>query len=305
MKKYTLQARLAFCHSTDVTYQSRRPASGKLDGRTCRVLSFKQIGDGTAHKQGFSRVRQASSLKKKPTTSAGPLVTVANAATLFQQPAGRVAMFQSQRLFSYLLVASAVTFASSTGAIDLISHNGFSECWDQSISKDQFLEAARSSVDGITACVPPQSGNSPAPFSFCDTNACAGGQQGCPMTLHASTAPAGDFATGSFSGTGSLNDITVQLAVFQVPCTLTITGITLAYGWTNTLQPDGNNGQYAGALPGASATFNTYSLGGNCQGSVNSLFGATAAVAAQSAVANAIKPRLTTATVPESVCPLQ
>ncbi|QBB70620.1 hypothetical protein ELE36_09715 [Pseudolysobacter antarcticus] len=214
-------------------------------------------------------------------------------------------MSQLPRLFSCLLAASAATLASSAGAIDLISHNGFSACWDQSITKDQFLEAARSSIDGTTACVAAQSGNSPAPFSFCDTNACAGGQQGCPVTLHASTTPAGDFGAGSFSGAGSLNDISIPLAVFQVPCTLTITGITLGYGWNNTLQPDGNNGQYAGDLPGASATFNNYTIGGNCQGSVNSLFGATAAVAAQNAVANAIKPLLTAATVSESVCPLQ
>lgn len=204
-----------------------------------------------------------------------------------------------------LALALLLDVAGAASAGDLVSHNGFAQCWEKAISQDQFLDAARSGIDGSGACVPAQSGNSPAPFSLCDTNACVGAQQGCPVTLHASSAPTGNFINGSFGGSGTVSDIPVHLVVFGVPCTLTITGISFNYNWNNTLYADGNSGKYAADLPGVNVGFNAYTVGGNCQGSVNSLFGATAATAAQNAVAAAITPLLTAATVTESVCPLQ
>jgi len=210
----------------------------------------------------------------------------------------------SQRLLSTLLTLTCAGFPVIAGAGDLVAHNGFAECWEQATTKELFLDAARASVNDLIGCAPTLSGNSPAPFSLCDTNSCVGSQPGCLMIVQATTAPGGDFTSGSFSGTGTVGNMSIPVTVFGVPCTMSLTGIAFTYAWTNGMQADGNNGRYAADLPAASVNFDNYTLTSNCQGSVNSLFGDTAVSNAEDAVAAAIKPLLTTATVSEAVCPL-
>jgi hypothetical protein len=190
----------------------------------------------------------------------------------------------------------------------LLMHNGFAECWNSAITKPMFLTAAQNSVDGLTGCVPPQSGTeSGIPYQVCNTAGCNGGAMGCQVTLHAATAPTGDFSTGSFSGAGSADNLSVPITYtlgVTTSCVMTITAITLTYGWNNTLQADGNNGKYSSALPTNSVTFNTRTIGGNCGATVNGFLGPLAVTNAQTAAATAIKPDLIAATVDESICPL-
>ena len=205
------------------------------------------------------------------------------------------------------LVAFATLGFATQASAELVFHNGFAECWDKAITKPMFFSAAQSSVDGLTGCVPPQSGTDPIPYAVCNTAGCAGGQMGCQVTMHAPTPPTGDFNTGAFSGTGTADNLSVPITyTFGVTssCVMQITGIGLTYAWTNTLQADGNNGKYSSALATRTVTFNAYTIGGNCGGTVNGFLGPAAVTNGQTAAATAIAPNLTAATTDESVCPL-
>lgn len=222
------------------------------------------------------------------------------AAKVFTNQQGEFDMFAYRHGVVGLAVAVALGFAAPCGAVDLISHNGFAECWTSAITKDMFYSAAEASIEGLTGCVSPQSGGG---ASVCNTVAgCAGGVAGCKVTLHIGNAT-GDFGSGSFSAPGSADQILVPITGID-NCTMQLNNIVLSYAWSNTLQADGNNGKYASALPSRSVTISSYTTGGNCQPTTVALLATTAKNSAQTAAGNAIAPLLTAATVGESVCPL-
>lgn len=194
-------------------------------------------------------------------------------------------------------------------AADLVHHDGFETCWSAALTKPQFLDELRESIDGKTGCIPPQSGNqSGIDYTICDVaNGCGAGIAGCPVALQAS-AFSGDFLAGSFSAPGTASNVAVPInAGFLGSCTLDITAITLTYGIDYLMRIDGIDGVHTDDMQAPVVDITSQSTSNNC----NALIGAfiatyipQAIVAAEASAAEAIEPELRSRTVERSICPL-
>jgi len=175
-----------------------------------------------------------------------------------------------------LLAASADSTAQF--AYDLVSHNGFEACWSKAITKPQFLGLLKSAIDGTTGCIL-YVGYTDSGFDWqmCPNPACAGGVGGCPVTLHAG-AFTGDFATGQFSGSGTADDISVDMfysGVTSGTCTLKFTNLTQTYSPFFYVEPDGNSGDHMYGLDPLTPTWNTHnssSADPNCAAQASKVF---------------------------------
>jgi len=204
--------------------------------------------------------------------------------------------------------------ASPAGAVDLVVHNGFEECWAKSISKTQFTDLMQSAIDGATTCIASSSGGCGTGCSYtaCNTPACPGSAVGCPVTTHANTF-SGTFAAGAsgFSASGSADNISVPVSyvLFGNPgsCTVTVANISLSYSLDYTLSADGNNGLYAGSLDQTLVTVNNGYTATSPDITCNifaNTFAQSIVPTAETAAAAAVESLELPATVGESVCPL-
>jgi len=209
-------------------------------------------------------------------------------------------------------VASVMAIAGAAQAGDLVIHNGFESCWAQALTRDQFLSALQMAIDSTASCIPPITGNDSSTgltYTACGKPQCNGGSIGCPVVLHAS-AFGGDFGTGQFNASGSIDDIVapVQYSVSPLPpaeCNITISNIVLAYAPAYTVAPDGNSGAYMAGLQQPGIGITSYAATGDAMAcnllasSYVSLFQSMAEVQANNLVTGLLAP-----TVGESVCPL-
>ena len=212
------------------------------------------------------------------------------------------------RQLARAMLFSTLLFSAIQAHADLVFHQGFETCWTPSSTKTQFLDSLRTSIDGLHGCMPQQSGTtSGVTYSVCGTPACDGGAVGCPIVLHAQ-AFSGDFPTGTFSGPGSADDITLPVSytgVVSGACNKVLSAIVLTYNPDYTMLTDGP-GVYSDALAQVAVTINSYTLGGTSCGALDTLVnqaitnGITQAQsAATQAIATALAP-----TVGVTTCPL-
>jgi hypothetical protein len=207
-----------------------------------------------------------------------------------------------------LLAASAGSTAQS--ALDLIIHNGFEACWSTAITKPQLRDLLKSTIDGRTGCIL-YAGYAAAGLNWeiCNTQACAGGVGGCPVTFHAGTFTgdfgAGDF-TASFSSPGTTDDISIPVSyyndVISDTCTLTLSNLTQTYSPFVYFQPDGNGGDYIIAMNPLAITFDTVTPSSADPMCVSQA--ATAISYAQSIAGIEANVPLSYAVPGQSVCPL-
>lgn len=218
-------------------------------------------------------------------------------------------------------MGSAVRFALAAAALlpvvavaqtaDLVIHNGFEACWSNALTKPQFLNLMQTSLDGASGCIGPQSSTQNGiTVTACNTNVCAGGATGCPVNVHVpSGAFTGDFDTGTFAGSGSMDDIVVPVTfsgAINDTCTITLTGIALSFAPDYSFTADGNNGNYAAALVQAPMSLTSYTASGSdffCQTAV-SQYGPQLKSAAESQGTILTEARLRASTVAQSICPL-
>ena len=211
------------------------------------------------------------------------------------------------------LAAGAALFlvvsASPVAAGDLLIHDGFETCWVTAKTKPQFLESIRTSINGTTACIAPQSGSeSGVGYTICQaTNGCGSGVDGCAVTMQAGTF-SGNFVTGEFAGPGSANNIAIPVTTTALGnCTINLTGITLGFSLDYLMQTDGTDGVYSVDLmpPGVSIT--NYATSNNCSSFLSGLIASyvpQAIAAAEANAASTIEPDLRVDTLAQSVCPL-
>lgn len=194
-------------------------------------------------------------------------------------------------------------------AADLVQHHGFETCWSPALDKARFLTAMRTSIDGRTGCIPPQSGSeSGVAYTVCNvTNGCGSGVPGCAVGLQAG-AFSGDFVAGIFAAPGTASNIAAPLdAGFFGSCTVNITAITLTYALDYLMRTDGTDGVYTDDLQTPVVDIVSYSSNNNC----NALIGAAIAsylpqaiAIAETGAASAIDPSLRTHTLERAICPL-
>jgi len=214
-----------------------------------------------------------------------------------------------QRRCEWLAVAAAALIAAPTLAADLVHHHGFETCWSPALDKPQFLTAMRTSIDGKTGCIPPQSGNeSGVAYTVCNVaNGCGSGVPGCAVVLQAGVF-SGDFVAGSFAAPGTASNIAAPLdAGFFGSCTVNITAITLTYTLDYLMRVDGIDGVYTDDLQTPAVDIVSYASNNNC----NALIGAAIAsylpqaiVSAETGAASAIEPSLRANTLERAICPL-
>lgn len=203
-----------------------------------------------------------------------------------------------------LLAASAGSTAQF--AYDLVTHNGFEACWSKAITKPQFLGLLKSTIDGTTGCILYAAyADSGFNWQTCLNPACPGGVGGCPVTLHTGTFN-GDFATGQFSGSGTADDISVDMYYYNDvtggTCTLKLTNLTQTYSPLFYVQPDGNNGDYMYGLDPLAPTWDTHSASSadpNCAAQASNVF-----FNVQETVRVQAQVGLYYGAVDQSVCPL-
>lgn len=197
--------------------------------------------------------------------------------------------------------------AFNAQAVDLVTHNGFEACWSQALTKPQFLGLMQSSFDNQTFCMQPQTLNlSGFPVTLCNTPACAGGQSGCPVTLH-SGAFSGDASSGTFGGSGTADDVTVPVGG-TLNCEVDVANIDATINPDYNVIADGNNGVYTASLTqapvsldGSQITFSTTDFG--CQAALAGL-GNTLVSQLETAVTAVAEAQLRAATLDKSICPL-
>lgn len=209
-------------------------------------------------------------------------------------------------LFRSASAAIALMMVPPAFAADLVFHQSFEECWSAALTRPVFLDRMRSSIEGTTACIPPQSGStSGIPYSVCATaNGCGSGVAGCPVLIHAG-AFSGDFVAGSFSGPGSVDNIAVPINYTLGSCVLTLGAIVMDFDLDYLMRSDGSNGVHADDLATPVATIASYASSGCAAvASLIAPYIATAIVNAQDSTAAAIQPALRANTVGQSVCPL-
>lgn len=208
---------------------------------------------------------------------------------------------------SALLLCGAVS--NPAQAADLFFHQGFETCWSSAVSRSVFLGAIRSSIDGTSACIPPQSGNqSGIGYTVCsNANGCGAGAPGCPVAVQAG-AFAGDFTGGQFVGPGSASNIVVPISTTGLgSCNLNLTAITLSYTLDYLMQVDGTDGVYSNDMLVPAVAVVSYATSNNCNpvlAGLISSFIPQAIGQAETAVAAAIEPDLRADTLERSICPL-
>ena len=194
---------------------------------------------------------------------------------------------------------------------DLIAHNGFETCWSQAITEPQFLDLLKTSIDAQTICVLPSSGScgTGCTYSACNTAACPGAVDGCPVTIHAD-AFSGDFTTGQFTSSGTADDVAVPVTynpgLGDTSCTIDVTGISLGFGASFFLQADGNNGDYVASVTQASVAVTSYAASSANAGCdlLASAFGGPVVAQVESEASTDYGLLLDSTVVGESVCPL-
>lgn len=156
----------------------------------------------------------------------------------------------NNRVIRWLLGLGLLSASASSTAqdIDLVSHDGFEACWPTAITKSQFLALQKTTVDGMSVCVPPVlGGNLGFEFNVCNTAACPNNVPGCPITLRAGSFN-GDFTPfglpSEFSGPGTTDDISMPTSytdggATSGTCTIKITGMTQTYSTFFYIRPDG------------------------------------------------------------------
>ena len=217
-------------------------------------------------------------------------------------------MFKSRGRYlfgSFLLVV----LSAPASAAGLLFHDGFETCWVTAQTKPQFLASIRTSIDGTSACIPPQSGSqSGVDYTACNNaNGCGSGVPGCAVTIQSGPF-AGDFVSGQFTAPGTASNITVPIttSVFG-SCNANITAITLNYALDYLLQIDGIDGVYTDDLLPPVVDITNYSASNNCNPVIAALINsyiAQAIVSAEASASAAIEPDLRADTLDESICPL-
>lgn len=196
-------------------------------------------------------------------------------------------------------------------AADLVFHNAFEICWSPASTKPQFLDAIRTSIDGTSGCLPPQSGSDASiTYTICgNANGCGTGIAGCPVTMRAGTF-SGDFSSGAFSGPGTIDPIPVAISytlsgIISGSCTLTLANIVTSHQLDYLMRLDGLDGVHSDDLAAPQVTIASYTRSG-CQAIASFIdpYVATAIDNAQAAASLAIEPALRTNTVERSICPL-
>lgn len=199
--------------------------------------------------------------------------------------------------------------ATEAAAADLLIHDGFETCWVTAQTRAQFLESIRSSIDGTSACIPPQSGSqSGVSYTVCgNANGCGPGVAGCPVAIQAGSF-SGNFTSGHFVGPGTASDIVAPISttVFG-SCNVNLTGITLAYTLDYLMQTDGTDGVYSLDMLAPAVAIASYSTSNNCNPVLAGLISSYVPQAigqAEAAAAAAIEPDLRANTLERAVCPL-
>jgi hypothetical protein len=207
------------------------------------------------------------------------------------------------------LAASIFLLISSfpTRAADLVFHQGFETCWVNALNKAQFLESVRSSVDGTSACLPPQSGSvSGFGYTIC-SNGCGTGNPGCAVAVQANSFT-GDFLAGQFSGPGTASNIVVPINTAVLgSCTLNLSNIVLGYALDYLMQVDGVDGVHTADMLGPAVNIVSYASSNDCNPVLAGLIASYTPQAieqAEAAAAEAIEPGLRADTLDRSICPL-
>ena len=202
-----------------------------------------------------------------------------------------------------------VEIAAPVAAADLLIHDGFETCWVTAKTKPQFLESIRTSIDGTSACIPPQSGSQTGiGYTICQTiNGCGSGTDGCSVAMQAGSF-SGDFVNGTFVAPGSASNIAIPVTTTALGnCTINLTGISLGYSLDYLMQTDGTDGVYSDDLMPPVVGITSYATSNNCHpllAGVIASYVPQAITAAEANAASAIEPGLRVDTLAKSVCPL-
>lgn len=208
------------------------------------------------------------------------------------------------------VVAVVMLAFSPARAADLVFHQNFDMCWSPAYTKPQFLDAMRSSIDGTIGCLPPTSGNDGTiSYTVCGAaNGCGTGVPGCPVAMRAGSF-SGDFVAGSFSGPGTIDNISVPISysLFGFPgsCTLTLSAIVTSHQLDYLMRLDGSNGVYSDDLASPVVDIASYTRSG-CDGIASFInpYVAEAIANAEAGASAAIAPALRATTVERAICPL-
>jgi len=143
----------------------------------------------------------------------------------------------------------------------------------------------------------------------CTDPDCAGGVQGCPVTISASAfADGGDFAAGHLTSTGTANNVVFPLSTSLGNCEFTASNITTAYTVDYFFTDDRNGGVYSALLNGFVPSATNLTVTGTgaffCSSIADSVKNAFANQAA-TAISTTLRPPLEAVTLDETVCPLQ
>ena len=200
-------------------------------------------------------------------------------------------------------------FPVSAPAAELLFHQGFESCWSPALSKAQFLQALRSSIDGTSACLPPQTGTvSGIGYTICsNANGCGPGVAGCHVAVQ-SAAFTGNFQDGAFSAPGTASSIAVPITTSVLgACTLNLDNIVLGYALDYLMQVDGLDGVYSADMLLPLVDVVSYAASNDCNPVLQSFISTytpQALAQAESAAAAAIEPGLRADTLGQSICPL-
>lgn len=215
----------------------------------------------------------------------------------------------SKPVLIFAIAGLLVPFAANPAAADLVLHDGFETCWSRALTKPQFLELLRTTIDGRSGCIAPQSGNvSGIAYTVCATaNGCGAGVPGCAVALQSGSF-SGDFVAGAFSAPGSASDIAVPInAGIFGSCTVNIGAVTLDYALDYLMRVDGTDGVYTDEMLRPQVTITNYTNSNNCNPAIGGLIGGfvpEAIESAQQGAADAIEPDLRAETLGRAVCPL-
>lgn len=212
--------------------------------------------------------------------------------------------------FRFLAIVVAGLSAQAAGAVDLVFHQNFEQCWSPAYTRPQFLDAVRSSIEGTSGCLAPQSGSdSGITYTICgNANGCGTGIAGCAVTMHAGSFT-GDFVAGDFSGPGTIDPIPVAISytLFGFPgsCTLTLNSIVTSHQLDYLMRGDGSDGVYSDDLATPVVAIASYARSGcDAIASFINPYVATAIANAETGAGLAIEPALRANTVERAVCPL-
>ena len=207
------------------------------------------------------------------------------------------------------MAVGAMNPAAGAPLIDLISHNGFAQCWSDAMTTDAFLLLLASGTEGADGCIP-----ATLDGSLCAGSTCNNGSPGCNVTLRAGQYSVSQIATADgyaqFNASNGVDPFSVPVVLPIIgACTVNFvdtTNVAISYPLVEYLQADGNSGFYLFQTYLGSAT-----VSGLTSGDV-SLTGGIGCSAAnpgmgyyESVLANAVaSDALAASTVGQSLCPL-